>query len=245
MDLPSAIEQWRRPRGFARGGVVIAVLIVALGAWGLVSAHRARAQRQEAVDAQSVVTVTTTTPQASSEAAEVTLPGSVQANYEAPIYARTAGYLKRWLVDIGTPVQGWPVARRDRCTGTRSAAAPGGGGCRDGARQSGHRQCHSGTLARTARHGFRVETGSGREDQLRRDRRGTAAIGRGQRAATAGAVRLQEDRCAVRRRGHRAQHGCGAAHQRRQQLRCRSCFALPTRGACGSTSMCRRPTLPP
>ena len=39
-------------------------MIVALAAWGLVSAHRARAQRQEAVDAQSVVTVATTTPQA-------------------------------------------------------------------------------------------------------------------------------------------------------------------------------------
>jgi RND family efflux transporter MFP subunit len=109
MDLRYSIEQQRRHRGFARSGVVIAVMIVALAAWGLVSAHRARAQRQEAVDAQSVVTVATTTPQAASEAAEVTLPGSVQADYEAAIYARTAGYLKRWLVDIGTPVQAGQV----------------------------------------------------------------------------------------------------------------------------------------
>ena len=33
------------------------------------------------------------------------LPGNLQANYEAPIYARTSGYLQRWLVDIGTPVK--------------------------------------------------------------------------------------------------------------------------------------------
>ena len=33
------------------------------------------------------------------------LPGSVQANIDAPIYARTSGYLKRWLVDIGTRVK--------------------------------------------------------------------------------------------------------------------------------------------
>jgi RND family efflux transporter MFP subunit len=33
------------------------------------------------------------------------LPGSVQAFYEAPIYARTNGYLKVWNTDIGTPVK--------------------------------------------------------------------------------------------------------------------------------------------
>jgi len=33
------------------------------------------------------------------------LPGNVQANYEAPIYARTNGYLRVWYTDIGTPVK--------------------------------------------------------------------------------------------------------------------------------------------
>jgi RND family efflux transporter MFP subunit len=32
------------------------------------------------------------------------LPGTVQAYIEAPIYARTSGYLKDWLTDIGTDV---------------------------------------------------------------------------------------------------------------------------------------------
>ncbi len=40
-----------------------------------------------------------------SDLTELILPGNLQANYEAPIYARTSGYLKRWLVDIGTPVK--------------------------------------------------------------------------------------------------------------------------------------------
>ena len=39
----------------------------------------------------------------------LSLPGNVQANYDAPIYARTNGYLKRWLVDIGTPVKAGQV----------------------------------------------------------------------------------------------------------------------------------------
>jgi RND family efflux transporter MFP subunit len=33
------------------------------------------------------------------------LPGSVQAYYEAPIYARTSGYLKTWHTDIGAAVK--------------------------------------------------------------------------------------------------------------------------------------------
>ncbi len=35
----------------------------------------------------------------------VTLPGDVQAFLSASIYARTNGYVKRWLVDIGDPVK--------------------------------------------------------------------------------------------------------------------------------------------
>lgn len=35
----------------------------------------------------------------------VLLPGSVRAAQDTPIYARTSGYLRRWLVDIGTPVK--------------------------------------------------------------------------------------------------------------------------------------------
>ncbi len=33
------------------------------------------------------------------------LPGNLQANYEAPIYARTSGYLRHWYVDIGATVR--------------------------------------------------------------------------------------------------------------------------------------------
>lgn len=36
---------------------------------------------------------------------EVVLPGNVEAWHEAPIYARTSGYLKSWSTDIGSPVK--------------------------------------------------------------------------------------------------------------------------------------------
>jgi multidrug efflux system membrane fusion protein len=67
---------------------------------------RVRTQRlREATEAQAVVTVATVNPQPLTGAADLILPGNLQANYEAPIYARTSGYLKRWLVDIGAPVK--------------------------------------------------------------------------------------------------------------------------------------------
>ncbi len=52
-----------------------------------------------------MVTVATTKPQSAAGDAQLRLPGSVQATADAPIHARTSGYLKRWLVDIGTRVE--------------------------------------------------------------------------------------------------------------------------------------------
>lgn len=40
---------------------------------------------------------------------ELALPGDVQAYYTAPIHARVSGYLKKWYVDIGTPVKAGQV----------------------------------------------------------------------------------------------------------------------------------------
>ncbi len=38
--------------------------------------------------------------------ADLTLPGTLQANHEAAIYARSSGYVSRWYVDIGRRVRG-------------------------------------------------------------------------------------------------------------------------------------------
>jgi RND family efflux transporter MFP subunit len=36
---------------------------------------------------------------------EIVLPGNIQAFVDAPVYARTSGYLKKWYTDIGTRVK--------------------------------------------------------------------------------------------------------------------------------------------
>src|SRR6266850_8173403 len=105
MDSPASTDGFKATRGMARGGVAVGILVIALLAWGIFSSLRAGAKLKEATAAQAVVTVATTKPQVLSDDAELSLPGNIQANYDAPIYARTSGYLKRWLVDIGTPVK--------------------------------------------------------------------------------------------------------------------------------------------
>jgi RND family efflux transporter MFP subunit len=40
---------------------------------------------------------------------QLVLPGDVQAFFTAPIHARVSGYLKRWYVDIGSPVKAGQV----------------------------------------------------------------------------------------------------------------------------------------
>ena len=88
-----------------RVGVVLGLAAVVILVWAGLSAHHASAKLKEATEEQAVLTVATTRPATQSGLAELVLPGNIQANYEAPIYARTSGYLKRWLVDIGTPVK--------------------------------------------------------------------------------------------------------------------------------------------
>jgi RND family efflux transporter MFP subunit len=84
---------------------VLGVLAVLVLAWHMFSSRGAVAALQEQADADAALVVATTSPMAQSGPLELVLPGTLQANYDAPIYARTNGYLKRWLVDIGTHVR--------------------------------------------------------------------------------------------------------------------------------------------
>jgi RND family efflux transporter MFP subunit len=92
--------------GLARVGAIIAVAAIAFVVWNIISAHRAAANLASATEEAAIVTVRTTHPTPTDpNGSELVLPGTVQANIDAPIYARTSGYLKRWLVDIGARVK--------------------------------------------------------------------------------------------------------------------------------------------
>ncbi|MDB5987830.1 MAG: efflux transporter periplasmic adaptor subunit [Nevskia sp.] len=95
-----------RQRGAASLWTIVAIaVVVLLAVWGIFSRLHARSELRKSTDADSAPTVAVVKIDDTPPAEELVLPGNVQAFADAPIYARTNGYLKRWLVDIGTPVK--------------------------------------------------------------------------------------------------------------------------------------------
>ena len=94
-------------RGF--GVIVLVALVVGVLGLGVYSGVRARSvadaalQRATAEAAIPVVNVVTPTPSAATQ--EIRLPGTTQAFTDAPIFARTNGYVKAWYFDIGAHVK--------------------------------------------------------------------------------------------------------------------------------------------
>jgi hypothetical protein len=85
----------------------LALLVVALclGAWGEISRIMARDALAKDTERDAVPTVNTVSANRSDLGENLVLPGTVQAFVEAPIFARTSGYLKVWYTDIGSEVK--------------------------------------------------------------------------------------------------------------------------------------------
>ena len=93
----------RSSRG--RGTIVVAAFccagLVATIFSGIQSRLNAEKKLEGTVKSSAIPVVTVVHPEATSKAQEIELPGTTQAFTEAPIYARTSGYLKAWYLDIG------------------------------------------------------------------------------------------------------------------------------------------------
>jgi RND family efflux transporter MFP subunit len=83
---------------------ILAFVAIILALWGVFSRLHARTKLGEHTAEDAQLTVITVKPEASSAGDELILPGIVQAFVEAPIYARTSGYVKNWNTDIGAHV---------------------------------------------------------------------------------------------------------------------------------------------
>lgn len=81
--------------------VVVAIVVIS----GIVPRVRARSTLRNETNQLAVPAVIVAQPKKSAPGQEVILPANVQAFRDAPIYARTNGYLKRWYVDIGARVK--------------------------------------------------------------------------------------------------------------------------------------------
>ncbi len=87
--------------------IVVALLFVAVvvAIAGIIPRMHARAALRQQTDSMAVPEVALVTPQMGKPMQEVLLPGTIQAYTDAPIYARTNGYVKAWYHDIGAHVQ--------------------------------------------------------------------------------------------------------------------------------------------
>jgi len=93
------------PRRILLGVAVALIILMVIAATGILRrthAGTALAQRTEEL-APPTVTVAPAQPGAPTEA--IVLPGNVTAFTDAPIYARTDGYLEHWYYDIGARVK--------------------------------------------------------------------------------------------------------------------------------------------
>ena len=96
-------------RGARIRAVVILVVVLAcvavVVASGVIPRLRARQALREQTRVSAEPAVTIVRPERGIRAEEVVLPGNIQAFIDAPIYARTNGYLKKWYFDIGAHVK--------------------------------------------------------------------------------------------------------------------------------------------
>lgn len=86
--------------------VVVAVLILGtVVIHGIRSRISAAAVIRERTLEEAVLPVSVIHPKRGDLKEEINLPGNIQAFVDAPVYARTNGYLKKWYTDIGTRVK--------------------------------------------------------------------------------------------------------------------------------------------
>jgi RND family efflux transporter MFP subunit len=86
-------------------GILACCAAVAIVVIGLLTRMASSHSVSEWTDANELPVVSVIDLQKSTKAGELVLPGTVQAFENAPIYSRVSGYLKKWYVDIGTPVK--------------------------------------------------------------------------------------------------------------------------------------------
>jgi len=105
-EAPARDESHRRRIGL---GVYVlaaaAVIFVIVIGFGFVSRKKAEADLKQSTAAAAIPTVNVVYPKSGAPNNEIILPGNTQAFTDAPIFARTNGYVKSWYFDIGARVK--------------------------------------------------------------------------------------------------------------------------------------------
>ncbi|HEY3626477.1 MAG TPA: efflux RND transporter periplasmic adaptor subunit [Terracidiphilus sp.] len=92
-------------KGAVVGTAVVLIAVLAFGVYGIWKRHHNEdvlADTTQRLAAPSVILIA---PQPGAPVDSFVLPGNVSAYTDAPIYARTSGYLTKWYYDIGAHVK--------------------------------------------------------------------------------------------------------------------------------------------
>jgi RND family efflux transporter MFP subunit len=93
------------PRNLRRIGLIAAAAAVVIALFGILQRRSHEAEVTQWTQQQAIPIVVVISPHAGAAVQRLVLPGTVQAWYEAPIYARVPGYLKNWYFDYGAHVK--------------------------------------------------------------------------------------------------------------------------------------------
>ena len=85
--------------------IVVLIIVAAIVVGGIVPRLKAKAALTAETHDLATPRVSVIHPKEGAPHQELVLPGNIQAFTDAPIYARTNGYLKKWYVDIGAHVK--------------------------------------------------------------------------------------------------------------------------------------------
>jgi RND family efflux transporter MFP subunit len=81
------------------------LVAISIAVFGVASREKNETDLTRWTQAQAIPSVEVIAPQRGVGPQELTLPGDVEAWYQAPIYARVNGYVKMWYKDIGAKVK--------------------------------------------------------------------------------------------------------------------------------------------
>ena len=85
--------------------LLVVVIVAMVVIWGISTRREANAQLSQETKDLAIPTVSVIHPKVGAPVQEIVLPGDMQPFADAPIFARTNGYLKKWYADIGANVK--------------------------------------------------------------------------------------------------------------------------------------------
>jgi RND family efflux transporter MFP subunit len=103
--VASRVTGPRRPKRILLGLIVAGAGLGTLAVVGIRSRSATTENLQKVANQAAQITVNTIYPERAPASVTLDLPGQTQAYIQAPVFAQTSGYLKKWHFDIGSKVK--------------------------------------------------------------------------------------------------------------------------------------------